>query len=320
MELQIIHNNHVPSAFVRKPVSTPFIEANTVDMSLQEIQDNHIIPVFVKNNEPTISQVDFMNLVGEVTETFFGYPLQQPEIRVSHPIKGRIPSARHKSATELLPHEKTLYYERCAFIYKIPHITRKVGQHDVHLTVGGIKAYNLDNLNRYGSAPQYFKLFIGFQVKVCCNLCIFTDGSKENLKASSLHQISLQLIRLFESFDKEHQLSQLIRLTTDGISDSTFATLVGRCRMYQHISPEQKKVLPELLLSDTQISNVVRGYYHDESFCNDGEGISYWKLYNLFTNAAKSSYIDNFMSRNQNALTFVGNLQNQEANWFLEQR
>ncbi|MEZ5031885.1 MAG: DUF3871 family protein [Saprospiraceae bacterium] len=317
MEPSIVTSNHVPVEEKVIYPSTPFIEANTVEMSLQEIQDKHIIPVFAKNNEPVISQVDFINLVGEHTEQFFGQTLLPAEIRVSHPIKGRIPSARHKPAAELLSHEKTLFYERCAFLYRIPGITRRIEDKELQLTVGGIKAHNQDNLNRYGGSPQAFKIFIGFQVKVCCNLCIFSDGRKEQLKVSSLDQLSNHLYHLLESFDGDRQLKQLHALTGDGLTDSQFATLVGRCRMYLQVDNEAKKATEAMLLSDSQVNSVVRGYYHDDHFRGNGNDISFWSLYNLMTAATKGSYIGTFLSRNTNAVEFVSHLQREPGSWFL---
>ena len=65
-----------------EPVTTsverkPFIEANTIPVEYQEIQDNHLIPVFVKDNEPTISQTEFIDVVKGVASTYYSiYGLQ----------------------------------------------------------------------------------------------------------------------------------------------------------------------------------------------------------------------------------------------------
>jgi len=64
----------------------PFIEANTTPMTYQEIQDKHIIPVFVKDNELAISQTEFIDVVKEVASTYYGVYNLQEDIRVSHPI------------------------------------------------------------------------------------------------------------------------------------------------------------------------------------------------------------------------------------------
>jgi hypothetical protein len=37
-----------------------FIEANTVDCTLADMRNEHIIPVFVKDNETLISHVEFI--------------------------------------------------------------------------------------------------------------------------------------------------------------------------------------------------------------------------------------------------------------------
>ena len=71
-----------------------FIEANTIASSLREVQKDHIIPVFVKDNEPLISQADFIAATANiVTEIFNGETILEPSVRLSHPIKGRIPEA-----------------------------------------------------------------------------------------------------------------------------------------------------------------------------------------------------------------------------------
>jgi hypothetical protein len=123
----------------------PFIEANTTPMTYQEIQDRHIIPVFVKDNEPAISQTEFIDVVMEVASTYYGVTNLQEDIRVSHPIKGRVPEARNKPAKDLNEWEKTLYYERMAFAIELDNVYQKMDGSLLKLSVGGIKAYNQDN-------------------------------------------------------------------------------------------------------------------------------------------------------------------------------
>ena len=104
--------------------SKPFIEANTIESSLQEIRNRHIIPVFSKDNEQLISQVDFVELAEEVTgDVFRAERIMPANIRLSHPIMGRVPEARNKPASELNVWEKTIYYERMAFILEVPSIS-----------------------------------------------------------------------------------------------------------------------------------------------------------------------------------------------------
>ena len=65
-----------------------FIEANTIEMSLEEIKSRHIIPVFVKDNETLISHDEFIDAASSITaDVFNGEQILRPSIRVSHPIK-----------------------------------------------------------------------------------------------------------------------------------------------------------------------------------------------------------------------------------------
>src|SRR5690606_17176942 len=101
-----------------------------------------------------------------VTDRIFGgEQILRPAVRVSHPIKGRIPSAVGKPAKELKEHEKTLYYERMAFAIEIASIRDNVAGNDLNLTVGGVRAYNLENLHAT-KKEEHFRLFIGFKNSV----------------------------------------------------------------------------------------------------------------------------------------------------------
>jgi len=71
-----------------------------------------------------------------------------------------------------------------------------------------------------------------------------------------------------------------------------------------------------------KLGTVVKNYYEDENFNRNEDGsINLWHLYNNFTEANKSSYIDSNLERNANAFEFVtglaNSMQNQTENWFL---
>jgi hypothetical protein len=135
-----------------------FIQANTVAVSLDEICNQHVIPVFVKDNEPTISQAEFINTVMDATsQAYYGEKILKPSIRLSHPIKGRIPDAKDKPAGQLEEWEKTLYYEHMMFLVKIPSIYHEIDGNKVSLTVGGVKSYSQDNLYSRKGADEHFK-------------------------------------------------------------------------------------------------------------------------------------------------------------------
>src|SRR5688572_7632241 len=90
--------------------SKPFIESNTIEYTLEEIRNKHIIPVFIKDNEPLISHADFIESATQiVADMFNGETILKPNIRLSHPIKGRTPEAKDKPASELKENEKTIH-------------------------------------------------------------------------------------------------------------------------------------------------------------------------------------------------------------------
>jgi len=197
-------NNQTYPALVNN--GSHFIEANTIESSLDQIRREHIIPVFVKDNEPVVSHAEFISqAMAVVSQIYVGEEITQPLIRVSHPIKGRIPEAKSKPASELLDHEKTLYYERMSFILEVPTIHDEVQGSGLCLSVGGIKAYNLDNLYNKKGTDQHFKIFVGFKVAVCTNLCIWTDGYSSDLKVKDLKQLENAIYNLLASYNwKNH--------------------------------------------------------------------------------------------------------------------
>jgi len=284
-----------------------FIVANTVEGNKDEISRNHIIPVFTKDNETLISHTDFIDLTSEVVGKLYeGETILSPQVRLSHPVKGRVPEAKDKPAHLLLEWEKTLYYERMMFIQEIASISDIIDGNELSLTVGGVKAYNLDNLYSRSLCDQHFKVFIGFQNKICSNLCVWTDGYMADIKVRNHGQLKAAIRTLLESYNMNFHLSNLRKLTEYSITEKQFAHLVGRCRMYQHLPSQMKSEILPILFGDQQLGTVVKDFYKDYSFCRDDKGdINLWKLYNLFTSANKSTYIDSFLDRSVNAFQFV---------------
>ena len=92
-----------------------FIESNTQEISLEELTEKNIIPTF-SDNSLTISHQNFIGAVTKVASNVFG-ELTPVELRVSHPIIGRIPSAQHKKTYELTEKEKTVFYQVRQFIF-----------------------------------------------------------------------------------------------------------------------------------------------------------------------------------------------------------
>jgi hypothetical protein len=304
-------------------MNRPFIQANTVESSLEEIKSSHVIPVFVKDNEPVISHSDFIeSALGIVSDLYPAETILKPAVRLSHPVKGRIPEAKDKPAKDLLESEKTLYYERMAFVIEIPSICDEIDGSRLSLTVGGVKSYHLDNLYNKKGADEHFKVFIGFKNSVCTNLCVWTDGFLDDLKVKNAGQLKASVRTLIQGYNANYHIHALRKLNDYSLSEKQFAHLIGRCRMFNHLPQDVKNEIPQLLLSDTQLGAVVKDYYRDQSFCRDETGnINLWKLYNLFTGANKSSYIDTFVDRSVSAYRFVEEiktvLDNRSTSWYL---
>ncbi|WP_375582229.1 DUF3871 family protein [Cyclobacterium xiamenense] len=313
MENFQIQHSAINSEAARGHSQSGFIEANTVPMQLEEIRDKHIIPVFLKDNEPTISQVEFVEVMTEAAREVFGISaLPSPQLRVSHPIKGRVYEARHKKASDLMDNEKTIYYERMAMLITIPGFTEEINGNTLELNIGGVKAYNLDNLNSTKGSKEHFKFFVGFKNMVCTNLCISTDGAKMDCQARSLDELYAAALDLFRNYNAGFHMDAINGLTDYSLTEKQFAQIVGKSRLYQYLPKEEKQQIPELLINDTMISKVADCYFSDKNFNRSGNGeIDLWRFYNLLTGAVKSSYIDRFIEREVNSFDFT--LQIKEA-------
>ncbi|MFK5878502.1 MAG: DUF3871 family protein [Flavobacteriaceae bacterium] len=324
MELVAVHNNVESQIISEKDITISrgdFLEANTQIVTLNHLKRDCIIPVY-SDNEMTISHAEFIEATKEVVgDIFTDERVLEPNIRVSHTIRGRLPSAIGKPVNELRSDEKTIYYQRTAFMIEVPTLTENVNNNSLTLTIGGVRALNQENLYSRRNLEK-FKVFIGFKNMVCTNLCISTDGLKSEIRVASVLELKDKIRELIQSFDKERFLGNMERMSKYYLSELQFAHLIGKMRMYSHLNKEEKVGKLSLLMNDNQIGTVVKEYYTDSNFSRSKEnGINLWNFYNLMTSANKSSYIDSNLERNANAFEFVNSLgnsmQNQTKNWFL---
>ena len=317
-----------PTFTVESNINTnkkPFVEANTEEVSLSFLKNSCIVPVFTKDNETTLSHQEFIESVrNAITSIFPNEIIEEPEIRVSHQIKGRTPDAIYVPVKDLQENQKTTYYERMAFIIRIPSITETINGNTLALTVGGVRALNTENLYNKKTYEK-FKIFIGFQNMVCCNLCVSTDGFKEELKAMSAIDLEDKTLQLFSSYNMNRHLNAMEQLSNYSLTESQFAQLIGKGRLYNFLPKKEKLLLPELLLNDGHLTTAAKDYYQDESFCkNDNGEINLWKFYNLLTGSNKSSYLDKFLDRGVNAFDFTTGVsealhdRNSKHAWFLQ--
>ena len=304
-----------------------FIESNTSAITLEDLSDNCIVPTFA-DNTLTVSHQSFIQSVMEAGQSIFG-DLTPVECRVSHPINGRTPDALHKQAHELLDSEKTIYYQRLAFISHVTGLSRTINDQPVLLTIGGVRAYNEDRL--FGrSCPLKYKIFVGWTVRVCSNLCLQCDGLAGNIECMTASDIKEKAESLFSSFDqtKDDNLLTLENLGRTRINEGQFCSIIGRLRLYQNLSTASKSELnlPQVILGDQTVNAAVRNYVENPNFRKEegADSISLWQLLQLLNEAVKASYIDKWLERNQNCTDFVFGIEkailgeSQEYAWFLK--
>jgi len=322
LQLQPVKFEQVESIDKLVSTSKPFIEANTIESSLDEIRNKHIIPTY-RNNDRLISIAEFIDTCISVVKKI--YPdeiILEPNIRLSHAVRGRIPEAKNKRAEELEEWETTLYFERCAFLIELPNLKAVIDDNPLSLAIGGCKSFQNDNVNGKENSDQHFSFFIGYINKICSNGCIWGEGYSKLVRVKHLSELHALMYSLFDNYNASHHLHHLRRLTELEITEKQFAQIVGKARMFNHLPNEMKNTIKPLLLGDTQLNAVVRDYYNSESFCRQENGnINLWKLYNLFTGAVKSSYIDSYLERNVNSYHFIENLrwciESKNHNWFM---
>jgi hypothetical protein len=319
LEPEVIETPPVSS---KKENPKAFIEANTEAVTLKHLKDDCIIPVF-RDNEKTVSHFEFIDSVNfVVNQCFKNETILEPDIRVSHKINGRIPSALNKKVSELEEWEKTKYYERIMFQIEVPSIADTIQGNELSLTIGGVRALNHESLFSKKSIEK-FKVFIGFQNKVCTNLLVSTDGILLEIRVSGLQELVKTVFDLIGNYNMRVQLDTMREFGKYALTEHQFAQMIGKARLYQYLPAAQKKEISALSFNDSQFNAVARDYYTDKSFCRDAKGdINLWKLYGLFTGANKSSYIDTFLDRSVSAYTFTESLlqaleHESKMSWFL---
>ena len=229
-----------------------FIESNTKAVTIEEL-NRCIVPTF-SDNSLTIAHQQFIDVVREAATNVFG-ELTETECRASHPIIGRIPSALHKKANELREDEKTLFYQRLAWCCHIKDLTREINGQTIYLCIGGVRAYNEDKLYARKS-PEKFKVFVGWQVRVCSNLMLTCDGYSGTIECLTELDLLEKATQLFKQFEpkKEDNLTLLENLGRTTITEQQFCQIIGRLRLYQALQTEQQRELPEIILGDQAIN------------------------------------------------------------------
>ena len=307
---------------ILEPTSVNFLEANTNAITLEELAEQCVVPTWA-NQELTISHQDFISTVRDAAcNVFAGETINTPDIRVSHIVRGRIPSALGKRSSELLESEKTQFYQRLAFAFTIPSLHECIDGQRLELCIGGVRNYSDLNLYRANRGMEKFTIFIGWRVNVCSNQVLTGDGVRLAIEVMSLHDLYRAVVDLFDSFNFEKDIQLLQTLTQTRLTETQFAQIVGRMRLYQALPSYQQRRVPKLLITDSQINNVCRDYYSNPNFGAKDSTISMFDFHNLLTEANKSSYIDSYVQRGINATEVTVGIckalqGDSEYSWFL---
>lgn len=305
-----------------KTGSVSFLDANTNSITLEELTNSCVVPTW-GNQELTISHQDFISCVCDAAKDFYqGESMNTPEIRVSHIVRGRTPDALGKKASELLECEKTQFYQRLAFAFTIPTIYETLNGQKLELCVGGVRNYNDLNLYRTTKGAEKFSVFVGWRVRICSNQILSGDGVRLSMEVMSVRDIYKNVMDLFSGFIPARDLHLMQTLSNTYLTETQFAQIVGRMRMYQALPNNVLRGIPRLLITDSQINSVCRDYYHNETFGVKDNQISLFDFHNLLTQSNKNSYIDSYLQRAVNATEISVGINNalhgdSKYSWFI---
>lgn len=305
-----------------KQSSVSFLDANTNAVTLEELSNSCVVPTW-GNQELTISHQDFISCVHNAASDFYkGETLNLPEIRVSHIVRGRTPDALGKKASELLESEKTQFYQRLAFAFTIPTIYEALNGQKLELCVGGVRNYSDLNLYRQTRGTEKFSIFVGWRVHICSNQILTGEGTKLSFEVMDVKDIYKNTMELLYSFIPAKDIHLMQTLSNTYLSETQFAQIVGRMRLYQALPQAQLRNIPRLLITDSQINSVCRDYYRNESFGMRDNQISMFDFHNLITESNKSSYIDTYLQRAVNATDVAVGINNalhgdSKYSWFI---
>jgi len=115
-----------------------------------------------------------------------------------------------------------------------------------------------------------------------------------SLEVFSVDEIQNAVKELFGAFEHEIALKSLQKLNDVTLSQQEFEQYIGKVRLHYYNPVFSQKDW----LGDQQMGQVTKGYFTNPNFAANHDGsISLWNVYNLMTEANKSSYIDRFIPK-----------------------
>lgn len=324
-EATVIASNNEISYNEAEETRTPFIIGNTQSIEMDALSDM-LTPVFSRDNVETISHVEGISTITDAISTYFdGQQINAPIVRVSHEMKLRNRFGAGKMVQNLRPEETDSYFQRMMAMIEIPSVSADINGSPCHLQV--CLVHNYADINLLGNSSQYqsWKLCIGFLNTLCTNgLIRSSDGCNLSIKVTNTADLYKNAWTLFQNYEYKQHLDEMKHLNDTVIDVSTLAQFLGRARMAAALPTKMKKDLnlPEFILPEAQLNQMIRDYYTDDNFGGYGHEITAWQFYMLLTNY-KNNYIDVSLERSANAYTIskgiaaAVNKESPEWNWFI---
>ena len=302
-EATVIASNNEISYNEAEETRTPFIIGNTQPIEMDALSDM-LTPVFSRDNVETISHVEGISTITDAISTYFdGQQINAPVVRVSHEMKLRNRFGAGKMVQNLRPEETDSYFQRMMAMIEIPSVSADINGSPCHLQV--CLVHNYADINLLGNSSQYqsWKLCIGFLNTLCTNgLIRSSDGCNLSIKVTNTADLYKNAWTLFQNYEYKQHLDEMKHLNDTVIDVSTLAQFLGRARMAAALPTKMKKELnlPEFILPEAQLNQMIRDYYTDDNFGGYGHEITAWQFYMLLTNY-KNNYIDVSLERSANA-------------------
>lgn len=324
-EATVIASNNEINYNEAEETRTPFIIGNTQPIEMDVLSDM-LTPVFSRDNVETISHVEGISTITDAISTYFdGQQINAPIVRVSHEMKLRNRFGAGKMVQNLRPEETDSYFQRMMAMIEIPSVSADINGSPCHLQV--CLVHNYADINLLGNSSQYqsWKLCIGFLNTLCTNgLIRSSDGCNLSIKVTNTADLYKNAWTLFQNYEYKQHLDEMKHLNDTVIDVSTLAQFLGRARMAAALPTKMKKDLnlPEFILPEAQLNQMIRDYYTDDNFGGYGHEITAWQFYMLLTNY-KNNYIDVSLERSANAYTIskgiaaAVNKESPEWNWFI---
>ena len=324
-EATVIASNNEINYNEAEETRTPFIIGNTQPIEMDALSDM-LTPVFSRDNVETISHVEGISTITDAISTYFdGQQINAPVVRVSHEMKLRNRFGAGKMVQNLRPEETDSYFQRMMAMIEIPSVSADINGSPCHLQV--CLVHNYADINLLGNSSQYqsWKLCIGFLNTLCTNgLIRSSDGCNLSIKVTNTADLYKNAWTLFQNYEYKQHFDEMKHLNDTVIDVSTLAQFLGRARMAAALPTKMKKDLnlPEFILPEAQLNQMIRDYYTDDNFGGYGHEITAWQFYMLLTNY-KNNYIDVSLERSANAYTIskgiaaAVNKESPEWNWFI---